>query len=94
MYHSHHFVYASSGSSIGQWLMAHRAGGRLVGGAVHLRRTGDRIGTLRPGEVVEIDARSPRAALAIASRVRDRLAAQGLDGVCVGRLLRDSGQPV
>ena len=90
----HHFVYASSGPSIGQWLMAHSAGGRLVGGAVRLRRPGDRLGPLRAGEVVEIDTSSPRAVVAIASRLRWRLHAQGLHGVCVGRLMRDAGQPV
>ena len=91
-YH-HHFVYASSGPSIGQWWLAHNAGGRLVGGAIHLRRSSDRIGPLRAGQVVEINARNPQAAVAIASRLRDRLAAQGLRGVCVGRLMRDAGQP-
>jgi UDP-glucose 4-epimerase len=93
-YGRHHFVYASSGPSIGQWLMAHKAGGRLIGGAVRLRRAGDQIGPLRAGEVVEIDAASPRTALAIASRLRRRLHAQGLHGVCVGRLMRDAGQSV
>ena len=32
----HHFLYASSGPSVGQWWMAHGAGGRLVAGAVHV----------------------------------------------------------
>ena len=32
----HHFLYASSGPSIGQWFLAHRAGGRLIAGAVRV----------------------------------------------------------
>jgi len=93
-YGRHHFVYASSGPSLGQWWMAHNAGGRLVGGAVRLRRPGDHVGALRAGEVVEIDAANPRSALAIAARLRRRLRAEGLRGVCVGRLMRDAGQRV
>jgi UDP-glucose 4-epimerase len=90
----HHFVYASSGPSIGQWWLAHNAGGRLIGGAVHLRRPSDHIGTLKAGEVVEIDAHNPQTVVAIASKVRQRLAALGLRGVCIGRLMKDAGQPV
>ena len=32
----HHFLYASSGPSVGQWWLAHGAGGRLIAGAVEL----------------------------------------------------------
>ncbi len=37
-FYHHHFIYASSGPSIGQWVLAHSAGGKLVAGAVRLRR--------------------------------------------------------
>ena len=35
--YGHHFLYASSGPSVGQWWMAHGAGGRLVAGAIRLQ---------------------------------------------------------
>ena len=41
--YGHHFLYVSSGPSVGQWVMAHGAGGRLVAGAVRLQDPG------RPG---------------------------------------------
>ena len=50
----HHFLYASSGPSVGQWLVAHGDGGRLIGGAVKLTEPSDSIGRLHAGEVVEI----------------------------------------
>src|SRR5207237_7458408 len=31
---AHHFLYASNGPSVGQWWLAHGAGGRLIAGAV------------------------------------------------------------
>ncbi|HET8980490.1 MAG TPA: NAD-dependent epimerase/dehydratase family protein, partial [Solirubrobacteraceae bacterium] len=49
----HTFLYASSGPSLGQWLMAHGAGGRLVAGAISLQDADDPVGFLRPGEVVQ-----------------------------------------
>src|ERR1700759_3118122 len=49
-----HFLYASNGPSLGQWLMAHGAGGKLVAGAVRLEDPDDSLGYLRPGEVVEV----------------------------------------
>ncbi len=90
----HRFVYASSGPSIGQWWLAHHAGGRLVGGAVRLRHPTDSVGALRAGEVVEIDASSPRSVRTIVSRICGRLRAERLHGVSVSRLMRDAGQPV
>ena len=42
--YSHHFLYASSGPSVGQWWMAHGAGGRLVAGAVRLQDIDDNVG--------------------------------------------------
>src|SRR5262249_6991998 len=42
-----HFLYASNGPSVGQWWLAHRAGGRLVAGAVQLNDSDDGLGHLR-----------------------------------------------
>ena len=58
--YGHHFLYASSGPSVGQWWMAHGAGGRLVAGAVRLQDSDDSVGHLRPGEVVELDCTSAK----------------------------------
>src|SRR5205807_10404469 len=46
-YHNH-FLYESSGPSVGQWLMAHGVGGRPVAGAVRLRDRDDSLGHLHP----------------------------------------------
>ena len=46
----HHFLYASAGPSVGQWLTAHAAGGRLVAGEVSLKDSGARLGPLHAGE--------------------------------------------
>jgi len=59
MGYGRHFLYASSGPSLGQWLFAHGAGGRLVAGAVRLRDQDDALGRLRPGEVVELTITKP-----------------------------------
>ena len=58
--YGHHFLYASSGPNIGQWVMAHGAGGRLVAGAVRLQDRNDRVGDLRAGEVIELECRTLR----------------------------------
>jgi hypothetical protein len=88
-----HFLYASSGPSVGQWLVAHGAGGRLVGGAVNLDDTGDSFGALRPGEVVEVSVPSGELAPAIALLWRT-LQREHLSAVPVGRLMRDAAKPV
>ena len=89
----HHFIYASSGPSIGQWVLAHGAGGKLIAGAVRLRHPADKVGVLRPGEVVEISTTSRSDLLAIVGNLRRQLTAQHLHAVCVGRLMRDAGRP-
>jgi hypothetical protein len=94
VYHHRHFVYASSGPSIGQWWLAHSAGGRLVAGAVKLDGKHDKLGTLRPGEVVEISVRRGTNVEAVVSRLRRELDAQHLNPVPVGRLMRDAGVSV
>jgi UDP-glucose 4-epimerase len=86
-----HFVYASSGPSVGQWWLAHSAGGRLVAGAVRLGDRDDTVGILHAGEVVEIAASSPSQLLSIVTRLSHRLSAEHLRGVPIGRLMRDAG---
>ena len=56
----HHFLYASSGPSVGQWFMAHGAGGRLVAGAVRLQDRDDRVGqpARRRGDRAAADQRA------------------------------------
>jgi UDP-glucose 4-epimerase len=85
-----HFLYTSRGPSIGQWWVAHGAGGRLIAGAIRLDG-GDTVGTLRPGEVVELSVRSSGELLALVSQLRQRLDTQRLAAVPVGRLVHDAG---
>ena len=56
---SHHFLYASSGPSVGQWWIAHGAGGRLVAGAIRLQDADDSVGHMRAGEVIELECTKP-----------------------------------
>ncbi|MFZ0089511.1 MAG: NAD-dependent epimerase/dehydratase family protein [Solirubrobacteraceae bacterium] len=93
MHDSHHFLYASSGPSVGQWLVAHGAGGRLVQGAVKLHDADDSIGTLRPGEVVEFSVGHPDDFLPLLSKLLSGLREDHLAAVPVGRLMRDADQP-
>ncbi|HEY5188122.1 MAG TPA: NAD-dependent epimerase/dehydratase family protein, partial [Solirubrobacteraceae bacterium] len=48
MGYGRHFLYASSGPSLGQWLVAHGAGGRLIAGAVRVSDQTDPLGRLHP----------------------------------------------
>jgi UDP-glucose 4-epimerase len=86
----HHFLYASSGPSIGQWLFAHGAGGRLVAGAVHLRDRDDPLGQLRAGEVVEVTITSASQLQPLVAKLLHGLRTEHLAAVPVGRLMRDS----
>jgi hypothetical protein len=94
MGYGHHFLYASSGPSVGQWLFAHGAGGRLVAGAVKLDDPDDSIGNLRAGEVVELTVRDSSTLLQMLDKLDARLVAEHLRGVPVGRLMRDAGSQV
>jgi hypothetical protein len=94
MGYGHHFLYASSGPSVGQWLFAHGAGGRFVAGAVKLDDPDDSIGNLHPGEVVELTIRDASALLPLLDKLGARLVAEHLHGVPVGRLMRDAGARV
>jgi hypothetical protein len=87
-----HFLYASSGPSIGQWLVAHGAGGRLVEGAVRLQDGDDALGPLRPGEVVEFNVASARALQPMLTKLLEGLREEHLAAVPVGRLMQDAGK--
>jgi hypothetical protein len=84
-----HFLYTSNGPSVGQWWMAHGAGGRLIAGAVRLDH-GDSVGVLRPGQVVELSVSNTNDLLTMVGQLRRRLDAQHLAAVPVGRLLHDA----
>jgi UDP-glucose 4-epimerase len=90
----HHFLYASAGPSVGQWLTAHAAGGRLVAGAVSLRRANDRLGPLHAGEVVELRVSNVSELPEMLAELRGALDATHLRAVSVGRLIRDAGPTV
>jgi hypothetical protein len=92
-YH-HHFLYASSGPSVGQWWLAHGAGGRLVAGAVQLHDAHDELGPLRAGEVVELTPSSTSEVKPLLDKLVAQLRSQHLDAVPVGRLIRDAGSTV
>jgi hypothetical protein len=87
-----HFLYASSGPSIGQWLIAHGAGGRLVEGAVRLQDADDALGPLRPGEVVEFNVANVRSLEPLLSKLLEGLREEHLAAVSVGRLMQDAGR--
>jgi hypothetical protein len=89
----HHFVYASSGPSVGQWWVAHSAGGRLVAGAVRLEDRDDGA-PLHPGEVVELSISRGVNVTLLLQKLRRELRANHLQAVPVGRLMRDAGMTV
>jgi hypothetical protein len=94
MGYGRHFLYASSGPSVGQWLFAHGAGGRLVAGQVTIDDRDDSLGPLHAGEVVEVTVTSPSEAVAVLAKLDAKLRAERLSSVSVGRLMRDAGQTV
>ena len=86
----HNFLYASSGPSVGQWLVAHNAGGKLVQGAVRLQDADDSLGQLRPGEVVEFSLANPAELQPLLDKLLSGLREDHLAAVSVGRLMRDA----
>jgi hypothetical protein len=86
----HHFVYASSGPSLGQWWLARSAGGHLVAGAVLLDDRDDRA-PLRPGQVVELRISSTTQTANLVAKLTRELRANHVWGVPVGRLMHDAG---
>jgi UDP-glucose 4-epimerase len=89
-----HFLYASNGPSVGQWWLAHRAGGRLIAGAVHLGDGNDPLGNLRAGEVIELTVTNASDVLPLLRRLSEDLDHSGLRAVPVGQLLHDAGTSV
>jgi UDP-glucose 4-epimerase len=85
-----HFLYASSGPSVGQWWLAHRAGGRLIAGAVRLYDGDDPPGHLRAGEVIELSVLHGTDVQPLLQKLSADLAGAGLRAVSVGRLMRDA----
>jgi hypothetical protein len=85
-----HFLYASSGPSLGQWLEAHGAGGRLVAGAVQLKDADDPLGELRPGEVVEVSVTNLGTLEPVLAKLLSELRQDHLSAVSIGRLMRDA----
>jgi UDP-glucose 4-epimerase len=92
MGYQRHFLYASSGPSIGQWLLAHGAGGKLVEGAVRLQDADDSLGSLRPGEVVEFNVANARALQPLLGKLLEGLHEEHLTAVPIGRLMQDAGK--
>ncbi|MGI8429944.1 MAG: NAD-dependent epimerase/dehydratase family protein [Solirubrobacteraceae bacterium] len=86
-----HFLYVSSGPSVGQWWLAHGAGGRLVAGAVRLDDSGDYLGQLHPGEVIQLSMTSASKVTPMLNELTSYLGASHLLAVSVGKLMRDSG---
>jgi UDP-glucose 4-epimerase len=89
-----HFLYSSSGPSLGQWLFAHGAGGRLVAGAVRLKDRDDTLGQLKPGEVIEFSFQTPNQFAPLLVKLLNRLREDHLAAVSLGRLMRDAGSSV
>jgi UDP-N-acetylglucosamine:LPS N-acetylglucosamine transferase len=89
-----HFLYASSGPSVGQWWMAHGAGGRLVAGAVRLDDNDDTVGNLHAGEVIELNLTGSRQVESLVAKLDSRLVTEHLQAVPVGQLIRDAGSSV
>jgi hypothetical protein len=90
----HHFLYASSGPSVGQWFVAHGAGGQLVAGAVRLNDRGDPVGNLHAGEVIELTLTSAQQVPALVGKLDRRLLREHLRAVPVAQLMRDAGSSV
>ena len=87
-----HFLYASSGSSVLQWMLAHGDGGQLIAGAVRLSDRSHRFGPLHPGEIVELQVKNVTDARALLRRLGRVLRHDRLDqAVPVTKLLKDSG---
>ncbi|MHB8657784.1 MAG: NAD-dependent epimerase/dehydratase family protein [Solirubrobacteraceae bacterium] len=88
------FLYASSGPSVGQWWLAHGAGGRLIAGAVRIDDREDTLGRIHAGEVIELAMPQAAQMLPLLQRLHSALRARHLSAVPVGRLIRDAGASV
>ncbi len=92
---SRHFLYASSGPNLLQYLLARGDGGRLVSGAVRIS-AGDRVrlSHLHAGEVIELRVTSVAAGWRLLEQLESALHQSHLSAVPVSRLFHDSGTPV
>jgi hypothetical protein len=90
----HHFLYASNGPSVGQWLVAHGAGGRLIAGKVRLDDASESLGRLHAGEVIELTISDNQDSLPLLEKLRSVVQADHLTAVPVGRLMHDAGSSV
>jgi UDP-glucose 4-epimerase len=87
-----HFLYASSGPSLGQWLFAHHAGGRLVAAAVSLHDADDSLGQLHPGEVIALNVADRAQLEGVLGKLASALHVAHLRAVPVGELMHDANQ--
>jgi len=93
--HHRHFLYASSGPSLGQWLLAHADGGRLIAGAVRVSDKGGWPHRLYKGEIVELQVKGVADARTLLRRLGQEIRHNGLDAaVPVNSLLTDAGTQV
>jgi nucleoside-diphosphate-sugar epimerase/UDP-N-acetylglucosamine:LPS N-acetylglucosamine transferase len=90
----HHFLYASSGPNVGQWVMAHGAGGRLVAGAIRLQDKDDRVGNVHAGEVIELSVNNPHQIASLVGKLDRCLLTAHMRAVPVAQLIRDAGSSV
>ncbi len=91
---SHHFVYASSGSSLIQWIIAHDSGGLHVAGKVEISSVSQIPSKLHNGEVVEIRGGSAHDELRLLRALDEQMHDQGTKGVKVTSLLKSSGTSI
>jgi hypothetical protein len=89
-----HFLYASNGPSVGQWWLAHGAGGRLIAGAVRLDDPRERLGQLHAGEVIELSVTGKTNLVTLADKLAAELRGEDLTAVPVAKLLHDAGVSV
>ena len=96
----HHFLYASTGPSLGQWLFAHGTGGRLVAGALQVGGAGwhgwshTDLQHLHAGAVIAVRFSSVTGARHELALIAAALRRHHLRAVPVSKLLQDSGTPV
>ena len=88
------FIYTSSAPSLEQWVVADRAGGKLVAGEVQFGRRLDTLAHLRAGEVIELRVKSVDGAITRLLQLDRQLRVDRLQAVPVGQLMRESGVQV